>query len=305
MVTGGAGFIGSHLVETLKNAGNSVTVLDNLSTGKPRNLPIGVRLFVGDVADPKDVTQAMQGVEAVFHLAAISSVKKSLEAMVETHRANQTGTLALLEAAVAANIPVVYASSAAVYGNTPEVPLAETAPVNPLSTYAADKLGSEHHAAVMRHAFQLPTLGLRLFNVYGPRQDPNSPYSGVVSLFARNIDASQPIIIHGDGNQTRDFVCVTDVVKCLIGSMDLLQAKGVDTPAILNVCTGKEVSILQLAKTMMEVWGSTVPLVHDKLRSGDIARSFGQNDKAQEALEMREWTVLAEGLRTLLKPGEQ
>lgn len=299
LVTGGAGFIGSHLVEALKEAGHTIVVVDNLKSGKPRNLPIGVRLYIGDVAEPKELQQALKDVVGIFHLAAIASVQESIDNPVVTHRSNLTGTVAVLDAASKLKIPVVYASSAAVYGDNTALPLAEDAATKPLSTYAADKLGSELHAAVARHVFQTPTLGLRFFNVYGPRQDPRSPYSGVISIFSDRIAQDLPITMHGDGTQTRDFIFVADVVKALIGGMELLQSKGLESPAILNVCTGIDNSVATLAQTLMQVWGKTVPIKNEERRAGDIVRSLGSDAQARGLLGIESWTPLKDGLQKL------
>lgn len=299
LVTGGAGFIGSHLVEALKLAGHTIVALDNLKSGKPRNLPIGVRLYIGDVAEPKELQQALKDVTGIFHLAAIASVQESLDNPVVTHRSNLTGTVAVLDAASKHKIPVVYASSAAVYGDNTSLPLTENALTKPLSTYAADKLGSELHAAVTRHVFQTPTLGLRFFNVYGPRQDPRSPYSGVISIFSDRIAQDLPLTLHGDGSQTRDFIFVADVVQALIKGMELLETKGLDSPAVLNVCTGIENSVATLANTLMSVWGKTVPIKQEDRRAGDIVRSYGSDAAVRSALGIESWTPLKEGLQKL------
>ncbi len=299
LVTGGAGFIGSHLVEALKEAGHSIVVLDNLKSGKPRNLPIGVRLYIGDVAEPKELQQALKDVTGIFHLAAIASVQESLDNPVVTHRSNLTGTVAVLDAASKLKIPVVYASSAAVYGDNTALPLSEDALTKPLSTYAADKLGSELHAAVTRHVFQTPTLGLRFFNVYGPRQDPRSPYSGVISIFSDRIAQDLPLTLHGDGSQTRDFIFVADVVQALIKGMELLETKGLDSPSVLNVCTGTGNSIATLAQMLMTVWDKTVPIKNEERRAGDIVNSRGDDSKARQWLSIESWTPLSEGIKKL------
>src|SRR6201996_6028020 len=221
LVTGGAGFIGSHLCDALAGRGDTVRVLDDLSTGHRRNVPPGAHLIVGDVADPAAVDQAMEGVDGCFHLAAIASVEKGVTDWLGTHRANITGTITVFDAIrrQGSRIPVVYASSAAVYGDATDGPIAETAPCRPLSAYGADKYGFELHARVPSHVHGIPTVGLRFFNVYGPRQDPKSPYSGVISIFCERIAGGLPIAIYGDGQQTRDFVYVADVVRALLAAM--------------------------------------------------------------------------------------
>jgi nucleoside-diphosphate-sugar epimerase len=199
LVTGGCGFIGSHLCEALVARGDRVRILDDLSTGKLENKPPAAELIRGDVADPVAVRTAMEGADGCFHLAAIASVERGNQDWLGTHRTNLTGAITILDAARRAGagkpIPVVYASSAAVYGDNPEVPLAETATVRPLSAYGADKLGCELHARVASHVHGVPTVGMRFFNVFGPRQDPKSPYSGVISIFCDRLRAGQGIAI--------------------------------------------------------------------------------------------------------------
>ena len=220
LVTGGAGFIGSHLAEALLAGGNTVRVLDDLSSGRREHVPDQCELQVGNVSDPAAVEQAVHGVDGCFHLAAIASVQRSVEDWRGTHLVNLTGTVTLFEAAAHARtggpVPVVYASSAAVYGDNPDAPLAETARPAPLMAYAVDKLGCELHATVASRVHGVPTTGFRLFNVYGPGQDASSPYSGVISIFIDRILSGRPIEVHGDGESVRDFVFVKDAVRFLI-----------------------------------------------------------------------------------------
>ena len=220
LVTGGAGFIGSHLCDALIARGDTVRVLDDLSTGHRSNLPAPATLIEGDVANPAIVALAMAGVDGCFHLAAIASVEKGITEWLGTHNANVTGTITVLDAIrrQGTKIPVVYASSAAVYGDAATVPIAETEPRMPLSAYGADKYACELHARVASHVHGIPTVGFRFFNVYGPRQDPKSPYSGVISIFCERIAAGVPIDIFGDGQQTRDFIYVLDVVAALLAA---------------------------------------------------------------------------------------
>ena len=219
-ITGGAGFIGSHLADALLAEGHAVRVLDDFSTGRQANLDPRCHAFTGDVADPAAVWQVLAGTDGCFHLAAIASVVRSAEAWLSTHRTNQTGTVTVLEAARDLGcLPVVYASSAAVYGNAGAQAMRENLPPQPLTAYGADKLGSELHARVGWLVHKVPTLGLRFFNVYGPRQDPSSPYSGVISIFARRLADGQAVEVHGTGEQTRDFIFVADVVAHLRAAM--------------------------------------------------------------------------------------
>ena len=305
LVTGGAGFIGSHLVDALAGAGAKVRVLDDLSTGRRENLPAAARLIVGDVADPGTVRAAMAGVDGCFHLAAIASVARAAEDWLGTHRVNLGGTIAVLDAARARGVPVVYASSAAVYGDCPDQPIAETAPTRPLSAYGADKLGGELHAAVAARVFGVANVGLRFFNVYGPRQDPGSPYSGVISIFAGQLRRGEPVEVFGDGGQTRDFVAVADVVAALRAAMGRIgpgdAAGRITTPAVpqalvFNVCTGIATSIRALAAELAALEGGTAVIREGPARPGDIRHSVGCPDAARAALGLGPPMPLRAGL---------
>ncbi len=236
LVTGGAGFIGSHLCEGLLARGDTVRVLDDLSTGTRENLAPGVQLIEADVADQAVMRDAVGGVAGCFHLAAVASVERGITDWLGTHRTNLTGAITLFDAIsrLPTRIPVVYVSSAAVYGDAATVPIAEEAACRPLSAYGADKYGCELHARVASHVHGIPTVGLRLFNVYGPRQHPHSPYSGVISIFSEHIRRGAPIDIFGDGKQTRDFVYVADVVVAMLAAMRVQPAGA----PVFNVCTG-------------------------------------------------------------------
>lgn len=275
LVTGGCGFIGSHLADRLLIDGHRVTILDDLSTGRTANKPRFADLVVGDVADADAVGQAIEGVDGVFHLAAVASVPKSREFWAETHRTNLSGTVTVFEAARRARrglaIPVVYASSAAVYGDNPDTPLRETAATRPLSAYGADKLGCELHGRVAWHMHGVPTVGFRFFNVYGPRQDPSSPYSGVISIFARRLAEGEDVNIFGDGLQVRDFVFVGDVVAMLARAME----RGPRGAEVFNLCTGRPTTLLMLLDVMQELVGRRVRRVHQPSRAGDIRVSIG------------------------------
>ena len=300
LVTGAAGFIGSHLVDSLLASGHAVRGLDDLSTGRMENLDPRCTFLRGDVADPGAVRAAMEGADGCFHLAAVASVQRGNEDWVGTHRANQTGTVAVLDAARAAGrVPVVYASSAAVYG-TVEGIATEDMPPRPRTAYGADKLGSELHARVGALVHGISSAGMRFFNVYGPRQDPHSPYSGVISIFARRVAEGAGIVVHGDGAQTRDFVFVADVVNHLRAAMDKVSAPGAAEAYVFNVCTGRETSIAALASTLGELNGREPALTHAPARAGDIARSVGSPETAQAVLGVRADVGLREGLHTLL-----
>ncbi len=303
LVTGGAGFIGSHLCDALLDGGHDVVVLDDLSTGKRGNLDPRVSLEIGNVADPQIVRAAAQGVDGVFHLAAIASVERGNQDWPGTHRINQGGTVAVLDAARAQNrVPVVYASSAAIYGDTGEAVAREDRVPAPLTAYGADKLGSELHARVASLVHGVPTLGLRFFNVYGPRQDPSSPYSGVISIFADRIGRGDEITLHGDGSQTRDFVHVGDVVAHLLAAMrrlaDPVQALGGE-PARFNVCTGQTVSIRSLAEILAGLRGVPLRARQGAPRAGDIRHSCGSNEAAVAALGVQARVQLEQGLAGL------
>jgi UDP-glucose 4-epimerase len=300
LVTGGCGFIGSHLVDALLARGDQVRVLDDLSTGKRENIPAKVELITGDVADARLVAQAVDGIDGIFHLAAVASVQRSSEDWLGTHRANLTGTITVLNAARPTKtreaLPVVYASSAAVYGDNPAVPLHEKAALRPLSAYGADKLGSELHGQVAWSAHGIPTLGLRFFNVYGPRQDPSSPYSGVIAIFADRLMNDAAIQIFGDGQQSRDFIYVSDVVAHLLAAMTSLRAEA----RVVNVCTGRPTTILELADIIARLAGRKARLHHAPARIGDIRTSIGDPSAASQLLGVRATIAIADGLQNTL-----
>jgi UDP-glucose 4-epimerase len=294
VVTGGAGFIGSHLVDSLLADGHAVRVIDDLSTGQSGNVAGGAELIVADVGDTAVLDRALAGAHGCFHLAAIASVARGNEDWTGTHRVNQGGTVAVLNACRAALLPVVYASSAATYGDVGDAVAQEALRCAPRTAYGVDKLGSELHAAVGWGVHGVPSFGLRFFNVYGPRQDPHSPYSGVISIFAERIARGQGITIHGDGGQTRDFVFVADVVAHLRAAMDFLPAR--PGAWVSNVCTGRETSVLALAETLGRLCGHAPDITHTEARAGDIRRSVGAPDVAIGLLGVRAETRLEEGL---------
>ncbi len=296
LVTGGAGFIGSHLVDALLVAGHQVCVLDDLSTGRRANLDARAELVVGDVADAGLVRDLARGASCVFHLAAVASVQRSNEDWLGTHRVNQTGSIAIFEAARAAGrIPVVYASSAAVYGDQGGGAVDEDTPLKPRTAYGVDKLGSELHAAVAAEVHGVPTFGLRFFNVYGPRQDASSPYSGVISIFGACIARGAPIMIHGTGEQIRDFVFVSDVVGHLLSAAAVLQHRPLAS-RVFNVCTGRATSIISIARALCAVTGHEVEILHGPGRAGDIQSSLGSPFRAKAELGVSADVTLHEGL---------
>lgn len=302
LVTGGGGFIGSHLVEALLARGDDITVrvLDDLSTGKRENTTDDKRLefTTGDVADINVMRNVMKGCDGVFHLAAVASVQRSNEDWLGTHRMNLTGTITVFEVARTASasggpIPVVYASSAAVFGANQDCPQSEDSACIPLTAYGADKLGCELHARVASHVHGVNSTGFRFFNVYGARQDPSSPYSGVIAIFASRLAAGKGITVFGDGQQCRDFVYVKDVVAYLQAAMFDKPAKGSE---VFCLCTGRTTTLLQLADTLGEVIGAKPEITHGEERKGDIRTSFGNPTKLKAKFGFSADTTLLEGL---------
>ena len=307
LVTGGVGFIGSHLVARLVAEGALVRVLDDCSSGRPGKLPPGIELIVADVADPEAARRAAHGVEAVFHLAAISSVGRASEDWVRAHQVNVMGTVALLDAVrrlatTDTPIPVIYASSAAVYGENPNQPLTETVQPQPISAYGVDKLAGELHSRVATKVHSIPTVGLRFFNIYGPGQNLDSRYAGVISKIVERVRALDEIVIYGDGRQTRDFVHVRDAVSALIIALRYSK-KSPPRSHTFNVCTGFGVSINQLARDIGAVLDRPMVIRYDAARPGDIRQSIGDPSLAALELESRAQTVLTDGLRQLADCG--
>jgi len=298
LVTGGAGFIGSHVVEALAGRGDEPVVLDDLSTGRRGNLTDAVTLIEGSITDPETVGRAMEGCDGVIHLAAIASVQKCNEDWAASHAVNITGTIHVFEAARArGGIPVVYASSAAIYGDNPNVPLKELEGGAPLTAYGVDKYACELHAGVAGRIHGVPSYGFRFFNVFGPRQEPSSPYSGVISIFASRLSRGDGVMIHGDGQQVRDFVYVADVVRHVLTGLD----KADPSAPVANVCTGAETSVVDLAEILRAMTGSNGEIGFGPARAGDIRRSVGDPGLATESLGIRAETGLRDGLRALLE----
>jgi UDP-glucose 4-epimerase len=300
LVTGGAGFLGSHLVDALLKQGHLVRVLDDLSSGHRQNLPRQIQFLHGDITDPTTVEQAFEGIDACFHLAAIASVLRSNREWLRTHQVNLTGTLNILNQARRlwhrGEIPIVYASSAAIYGDCGTVPIGEDTPVAPLSAYGADKSACELHARVAGAVHEIPTVGLRFFNLYGPRQDAQSPYSGVIALFADRLRVGEPVEIFGDGEQVRDFTFVGDAVDALDRA---LTAASTSAP-VFNICTGKGTSVRALAEIMAELYQTDMTAYYSPARSGEVRISVGDPRRAAVQLGFRAETALADGLAITL-----
>ncbi len=296
LVTGGAGFIGSHLVEELAARGAQVRVLDDFSTGSWENLAPcadAIAVIEGDVTDLPTVEKAVAGVEYVLHHAAIASVERSVEDPRLVQRVNVEGTLNLLLAARDAGVRrLVFASSAAVYGDAESLPLTEDTPSRALSPYAASKVAGEAYVRAFAASYGLPTVILRYFNVYGPRQDPTSPYSGVISRFASALASGQPPTIFGDGRQTRDFVYVGDVVRANWMACTRAEAVG----ETFNVAVGRRVSILRLAETLNTVMGLDLPPRFAPPRSGEVRHSQADVSRARRVMGFRAETPLEVGL---------
>jgi UDP-glucose 4-epimerase len=298
LVTGGAGFIGSHLCDALAARGDTVRVLDDLSTGRRSNLPAAATLIEGDVADPALAFLALNGVDGCFHLAAIASVEKGVTDWLGTHHTNITGTISVFDAVrrLGSKIPVVYASSAAVYGDVAATPIRESEPCVPLSAYGADKYSCELHARVASHVHGIPTVGLRLFNVYGPRQDPKSPYSGVISIFCERIAAGLPVTVFGDGQQTRDFVYVADVVQALLAAMAV---RPTGSP-VFNVCSGVSTSVEALAHVIAQLAGKDLEVQTQPSRTGEIKHSLGVPSLANSVFGIQGRVPLHVGLSNVV-----
>jgi len=295
LVSGGAGFIGSHLVRVLHEQGANVRVLDNFSSGKPDNLKgLDVEIVRGDLRDASWVTKAVAGVNIIFHEGAFVSVPESMEKPQECFDVNVTGTSILFEAARKAGVQrVVIASSAAVYGDSEDMPLVEDSQLKQLSPYASSKRIDEMYAELYTRSFGLEVVALRYFNVYGPRQRPDSMYAAAVPIFIRRMLDNKPITIFGDGGQTRDLINVHDVVQA-----NLLASQHSAAPGqIFNVCTGKETRLLDLLDVLYKIFPTAPKHVYAEPRAGDIYRSVGSPKKAMEMLGFSPKVTLTEGLK--------
>ena len=297
LVTGGAGFIGSHTVELLLACGYSVRVLDNFSSGHLDNLPQHEHLEIiqGDIRDREQVNAAMQGVTHCLHLAAQVSVSRSVEDPCDSATHNILGALNVMHAAAQAKVSkLVYASSAAVYGAPTQLPLTEASALAPLSPYGLEKWVDERYAALLASLHGLPSLGLRYFNVYGPRQDPRSPYAGVVARFIDRMLAHQAPIVFGDGTQSRDFIYVGDVARANLTALFSTQC------GICNVATGQRIDLLDLIDLLSRSTGCTLPAQHLPAKAEDIHHSYGDPRRLAEWLSLTPQWTLDEGLGELI-----
>jgi nucleoside-diphosphate-sugar epimerase len=301
LITGGAGFIGSHIAERLALAGHAVAVLDNFSSGKRENLEHlegKVQVLEGDIRDPARVREAVKGRDVVFHGAAIVSVPYSVEHPLETHDVNILGTLHVLEAARHAGVRrVVFASSAAIYGDEPTLPKVESMLPTPIAPYGVEKVTAEHYLHTWSAIYGLETVALRYFNVFGPRQDPSSPYSGVISIFVDRALGGRTLTIFGDGKASRDFVFVGDVVDANLAAATQAGISG----EVFNVARGAKTTLDELASLLGRVLGRALTVEHAAPRVGDIVESWANVARAKSRLGFEAKVSVEEGLRQLVR----
>ena len=300
LITGGAGFIGSHLAEALFRQGYEVILLDNFSSGKWQNIQhLDTTVHEGDIRNLDTVMKAMNGCDVVFHAAALVSVPESIKHPDINHSINVTGAFNIFEAARLQNVKrVIYASSAAVYGNHPELPKTEASPIQPISPYATAKYINELYADNYASAYELTCVGLRYMNVYGPRQDPSSPYSGVLSIFCQQFLQGTPITIFGDGSQTRDFVFVKDVVQAnILAATAELHTKS----ELFNIGTGTATSLNQIISKLNQHTEKQIKVNYKPSRDGDIKHSLSNIDKAAQQLGYEPKTTLSDGISATLE----
>lgn len=296
LVTGGAGFIGSHLVETLLARGRRVRVLDDFSSGRREFLPqrSEIEVIAGDLRDPEILRRAVAGVEVVFHQGALRSVPRSVEDPFAYHDVNATGTMRLLLAARDAGVRrVVFASSSSVYGDQPVLPLHEDLRPQPISPYGASKLIGEHYCANFARHYGLETVSLRYFNVFGPRQDPNSEYAAVIARFILAARRGAPLEVHGDGKQTRDFTYIANVVDANLAAAEAPGVAG----EVFNIACGERLSVLDIATRLEEILGRSLPRRHTPPRPGDVRDTQADISRARERLGYAPTVGFAEGLR--------
>lgn len=299
LVTGGAGFIGSHITQLLLCNNIQVVIIDDMSNGLESNLAIFpdiITIHRASILDSEALLTAAEGCDTIFHLAAVSNVAQTINEPLQAHAVNATGTLNVLEAARANNAHIVFSSSAATYGDTNVVPTPEDAPQSPLSLYGSQKLLGEFYIRNYCQLFNLSAVCLRYFNVYGPRQRPDSPYSGVISIFTSRAEQNLPITVHGDGLQTRDFISVHDVARANILAAEARHLKG----EALNVCTGDQTSVKDLAELIVKLTSSSSQISFGPARSGDIKESRGIPSKATELLDFKAEIQFKDGIKQLL-----
>jgi len=298
LVTGGAGFIGSHLVEVLLDEGHRVRVIDNLATGRPENLAAvkdRIEWVEASLADFDACRRAVEGIDVVFHEAAIPSVPRSVAEPLPSHESGPTATLHILEAARLAGVRrLMFAASSSAYGDTETSPKIETMYPNPLSPYAAGKLAGEHYVRVYARTMGLDAVSLRYFNVFGPRQDPSSPYSGVISLFIKAMSRGERPKIYGDGLQTRDFTYVSNVVAANLAAMRHPEPLG---GVVVNVGAGQSISLLDLITELNKLLGTDLEPEFLPPRAGDVRDSLASLERAGKLLGYRPTVDFAEGLR--------
>jgi len=301
LVTGGAGFIGSHLVDALLDQGFRVRVIDDFSSGREENLADArgrFELLRGDFTDPEVAARAVEGVELVFHQGAVPSVPRSVAEPVRTNRVNVDGTLAVLEAARRAGVRrLVYAASSSAYGDTEVLPKVETLPADPRSPYALQKHVGEVYCRLYHELYGLETVALRYFNVFGPRQDPRSTYAAVVPRFASACLRGEPPRIHGDGEQSRDFTYVADTVRANLLAADAPGAVG----RVINVAGGRRIAMNRLLAEIQEIVGSELEPIHEPARPGDVRHSLADLSRARDLLGFEPAVPLAEGLRRTIE----
>src|SRR5690349_9526499 len=299
LVTGGAGFIGSHLAEELIRRGHRVRVADSFITGKRENLAAipSAEFVEGDLAEMDVAVRAVSGMDFVLHQAAIPSVPRSVTDPVTSNRANITSTLNVLVAARDAGVKrLVYAGSSSAYGNTPTLPKREDMPTHPLSPYALQKLVGEQYCQMFTELYGFQTVTIRYFNVFGPRQDPGSPYSGVISLFSTALLEGRQPVIYGDGGQTRDFTYVANVVDGVLRACEAPAAAG----QVINVATGGRISLNELLRTMNGLLGTNLQAIYKEERAGDVRDSQADISKARSILGYAPIVAFEEGLRRTL-----
>ena len=297
LVTGGAGFIGSHIVEELVNLGKKVRVLDNFSTGKKENLAKvidKIELVEGDIRKETDLKAALKDVDFVLHQAALRSVPRSIDDPISTNDVNITGTLLLLKLAKEFKVKrVVYASSSSVYGDSPELPKVETQLPSPISPYAVSKLTGEYYCRVYSKTFGLETVSLRYFNVFGPRQDPKSQYAAVIPKFIDSAIRGEELEVHGDGKQSRDFSYVENVVKANILSCEAKNISG----EVFNIACGENHTVLDIANTIGKILKKEVKIRHISPRAGDVRHTLADISKAKKFLGYKVYVDFKEGMK--------